>query len=330
MNRLIVVGASAGGVMALQELTAGLPEDLQAAVLIVLHVGAHRSVLPTLLAKRCPLPVAHAVDNEPIPVGEVRVAPPDHHLVVQNGVLMLNRGPKEHGSRPAIDPLFRTAALAYGPAVVGVVLTGMLDDGTPGLQAIKARGGTAIVQDPGDAFAPSMPSSALRFVEVDHCVPLALMPMLLGSLAAQPATAVASPPLDDDALEREQDVANGNGNVMETLSTFATPSPLACPECHGGLWKVLDSRPERYRCHTGHAYTLRTLQEAMATASDEAGWNALRALQERVIVLEHMESSYESFGDTAEAGRVASARSRLDRQVDVLRTLLEEGPEPVE
>jgi two-component system chemotaxis response regulator CheB len=330
MNRLIVIGASAGGVPALLDLTAGLPADLPAAVLIVLHVGTYRSVLPSLLSSRCPLPVRHAIDGEPLSAGRVWVAPPDHHLLVMDGRIGLNRGPKEHGSRPAIDPLFRSAAIASGPAVIGVVLTGMLDDGTPGLQAIKSRGGTAVVQDPDEAFAPSMPRSALRFVEVDHCVPLALMPALLASLAGGPPAAVVTPAAGDDVVADEQDIALGKGNAMEKLSAIARPSDLVCPDCHGGLWKILDSRPERYRCHTGHAFTLRTLQQAMYTASDEAGWNFLRALQERTMVLERMEDACRNEGDLDAAVRIATARDMLAGQVEAMRELLEAGAEPVD
>jgi two-component system chemotaxis response regulator CheB len=330
MNRLIVIGASAGGVPALLDLTAGLPADLPAAVLIVLHVGTYRSVLPSLLSNRSPLPVSHATDGERLSAGRVWVAPPDHHLLVLDGRIRLNRGPKEHGSRPAIDPLFRSAAIASGPAVIGVVLTGMLDDGTPGLQAIKSRGGTAVVQDPDEAFAPSMPRSALRFVEVDHCVTLALMPALLASLAAEPPATAVTPAAEDELLAKEQDIALGRRDVMEKLSTIARPSEFVCPDCHGGLWKILDSRPERYRCHTGHAFTLRTLQQAMHTASDEAGWSALRALQERMIVLERLEGACRNEGDLDAAVRIASARAALAPQVEAMRELLEAGADPVD
>jgi hypothetical protein len=159
-DRLVVIGASAGGVGALRQLASALPADLPASVLIVLHVGAHESILPQLIAADCALPVSHAVDGEALRAGTIRIAPPDRHLMVADGRLRLTRGPKENFARPAIDPLFRSAALDFGPKVIGVILTGMLDDGTAGLQAVKAGGGIAIVQDPADAHEPSMPASA--------------------------------------------------------------------------------------------------------------------------------------------------------------------------
>jgi two-component system chemotaxis response regulator CheB len=333
VNRLIVIGASAGGIRALLRLTAELPEALPAAVLIVQHIGAHRSILPEMLGQRCRLPVAHPFDGEPLQAGIVRIAPPDEHMSVDGGRIRLGRGPKEHHARPAIDPLFRSAAVDLGPAVVGVILTGMLDDGTPGLAAIKALGGTTVVQDPADAEFASMPESALRYVEVDHTVPLATMAPLLASLAAEPvapAPAARREQAEESALDHEQAVALGQGDVVAHLSAIAEPSMFACPECHGGLWKLFDARPERYRCHTGHAYTLRTLQRAMADTSDEASWNAVRALQERTLVLRRMEAVERYNGNIGVAARIAEVREQLERQVDVLRGLVEQAPAPVE
>ena len=330
MNRLIAIGASAGGVRALIRLTSELPADLPAAVLIVQHIGAHRSMMPELLGHRCPLPVAHPLDGEPLQAGTVRIAPPDQHMSVHDGRILLSRGPKEHHARPAIDPLFRGAALDAGPAAVGVVLTGRLDDGTPGLQAIKARGGTVVVQDPDDADFDSMPRSALRFVDVDHALPLSRMAALLASLAAK---AVEPEPLSlhaHEAVAHEHAVALGKGDLMEHLNAIADPSMFACPECHGSMWKLRDARPERYRCHTGHAYTVRTLQRAYAEAGDEASWNALRALQERMLLLQRMETLERDGGNVGVADRIAAVKMRLQRQVGVLRDLVEESPDPVE
>ena len=179
---IVVIGASAGGVEALGFLAAALPDDFAAAVLVVLHVGAHNSVLPWLLNQRGPLPACHPRDGDPIRPGHIYVAPPDHHLLVEPGRVRLVRGPRENWARPAVDPLFRSAARAYGPGVVGVILTGGLNDGTAGLFEIKRRGGLAVVQDPADAISPGMPRSALRHVVVDHCLPLRNIPALLAEL----------------------------------------------------------------------------------------------------------------------------------------------------
>ncbi|MET0400950.1 MAG: chemotaxis protein CheB, partial [Cystobacter sp.] len=170
---IIVVGASAGGVEALSRLVSQFPRDLPAAVLVVLHLGTgHRSALPQLLSRAGHLEAVHPQDGAPLEPGRIYVAPNDRHLVVEPGRVRLLHGPRENNHRPAVDPLFRSAALAYGPRVIGVVLTGALDCGTAGLMAVKHRGGLAVVQDPRDAFCPDMPRSAMEFVKVDHSVPL--------------------------------------------------------------------------------------------------------------------------------------------------------------
>ena len=182
---IVVVGASVGGVEAIGFLAAALPPDFAAAVLVVLHIGAHKSVLPRLLSQRGPLPACHPRDGDLIRPGHIYVAPPDHHLLVEPGRVRLARGPRENWARPAVDPLFRSAAQAYGRAVVGIVLTGGLNDGTAGLFEVKRRGGLAVVQDPGDAVSPGMPQSALSHVAVDHCLPLMAIPALLAGLVAE-------------------------------------------------------------------------------------------------------------------------------------------------
>ncbi len=187
---VVVVGASAGGVDALRAMAAQLPGDLPAAVLVVLHVHAGPSALPDILRRAGPLPAAHAVDRERIAPGLILVAPPDHHMLVAHDRVRVTRGPKENGHRPAIDPLFRSAAATLGNRVIGVVLSGMLDDGADGLAAVKAAGGVAIVQDPEDATFPSMPRSALAAVEADEVVPL----RLLGSAITRWVAASPGPP----------------------------------------------------------------------------------------------------------------------------------------
>ena len=208
------------------------------------------------------------------------------------------------------------------------MLTGLLDDGTAGLQAIKQCGGVCVVQDPADAFAASMPRSALQNVDVDHCVSLALMPMLLGTLAAAPPRP-AVPDLAEQ-LQHEQDLMLKKGDVMTHLEAIGRPSTFTCPDCHGALWQVLDARPERYRCHTGHGFSLRTLQQTLRTNGEEATWNAFRALQERVLLLEHMAFVSRNEGDEARALDLDTAAGRLDEQASVLASLLDEDNELLE
>jgi two-component system, chemotaxis family, protein-glutamate methylesterase/glutaminase len=323
-NRLIVIGASAGGVSALRQLAADLPASLAAPVLMVLHVGAHESRLPDLVGGDCALPVAHARDGEALTPGTIRVAPPDHHLMVRDGHLALTRSPKENFARPAIDPLFRSAALAADRGVIGVILTGMLDDGTAGMQAIKAAGGVAIVQDPADALEPSMPGSVLRHVDVDHCVGLSEIAPLLARLVSEPLANRTTAMKDSQQRARhEQALSLGTGNYLEHLRAIGEPSPFTCPECHGGLWQVKDTLPRRYRCHTGHAFTTRTLDLAIERDADAALWNALRALHEHGTVLDQRAAQSRNDQLIEEAERLERAARRVARQSKVLRSLLE-------
>lgn len=229
---IIAIGASAGGVETLRTVVERLPAKLIAAVFAVVHVhpGAN-SMLPQVLARRAQVPVSHAKDGETIRPGHIYVAPPDHHLLVNEGHVRLSRGPRENGVRPAIDALFRSAAVCCGPRVVGVVLTGMLNDGTAGLMAIKRCGGLAVVQDPADALFPPMPQSALEHVEVDHCVPAADIGPLLGRVAGQPANDAPAAP---DALTVETRIAEGEPLNVATTG-LALPSTYSCPDCGGVL-----------------------------------------------------------------------------------------------
>jgi len=303
--RLVVIGASAGGVNALRTLVSGLPPAFPAALVIVLHIGSHESIMPAILSSSGRLKAAHATDGELLVPGKIHVAPPDHHLLIEGQRLRLSRGPKEHHTRPAIDPLFRSAAMTMGPAVVGVLLTGRLDDGTAGLQAIKAQGGIAVVQEPSDATEPSMPASALNYAQIDHCVPLASMADLLTRLVntevGPSALAAPEPAAHEHALSLSQ------GDPMEHLSAIASPSPFVCPDCKGGLWEIRDTQPHRYRCHTGHAYTLRTLYHAQGEETDGALWGALRALQEKELLLRALQVDQREGGDA----RAQRAENRM-------------------
>lgn len=219
---IIVVGASAGGVEALEALAAELPADLPAAVCVVLHIGRRRSVAPRILAKAGPLPAAHAVDGEALRPGRIYVAPPDHHLLVEPGLLRLSRGPRENSTRPAIDPLFRSAAQAYGPRVFGVILSGTMNDGTAGFSVIKRLGGTTLVQAPEDAVFPGMPQSALSNTAVDHCAPASA----LGALLARLVGAADETPNPSESFDDEEATIEGHYSLNAPLS-------LTCPECAG-------------------------------------------------------------------------------------------------
>lgn len=325
-GRVVVVGASTGGVSALRSLASQLPPDLPAAVVVVLHIGAHPSLLPALLSAAGPMPAAHAEDGEHLRPGRIYVAPPDQHLLVQEGRLHLTRGPKEHHSRPAVDPLFRSAALAHGPGVVGVVLTGHLDDGTAGLQAIKACGGIAIVQDPGEAQEPSMPLSAMHHVDVDYCLPVDAIARTLVKLAREAVPPAPAEPAATAALSREHGLSltTPSGDVMEHLKAFAEPSTLVCPDCGGSLWEVKDARPTRFRCHTGHAFTMRTLAHTMNEATDRALQTAMRALQEQAILLRKGAATSRKAGAIDEARAIEAGADKAQSQADALRAMAEQ------
>lgn len=323
-QRVITIGASSGGVAALQRLVQGLPADLAAPVVVVQHIGMHPSRLPVLLERAGRLKASHAADGDTLRPGHLHVAPPDHHVLIDGPLLRVTNGPKEHFTRPAIDPLFRSAALSHGPNVIGVVLTGALDDGTAGLQAIKDGGGVAIVQDPADAEEPSMPESALRHVPIDHCLPLADMPDLMTRLAQRPR-----PPVDPMAMAKwrhEQMVGLHQGDIMEHMEAIATPSTFSCPDCKGTLWSISGARPVRFICHTGHSYTLRSLQQAQSTATDEALWAAIRALQEKQFLLLQGADTLEAEGDRGQAADARALAKSIEKQGELLRKLVVEPP----
>jgi two-component system chemotaxis response regulator CheB len=254
---VIVMGASAGGVKALFELAATLPRDFPAPILFVQHTGAHPSELSRLVSARGPNPAVTAADGDVPRPGTIHIAPPDQHMLLEGPVIRLSNGPKENHARPAIDPLFRSAALSCGPRAIGVVLTGMLDDGSAGLRAIKDCGGTAVVQDPADAQAPSMPRCALACVEADHVVLLAALGPLLHKLASRSAVAAGLPP--PPATLQQEHAASKKENAIKKLQAIGSSSLFTCPDCGDVLFELDDKRPVRFRCHTGHAFSLRSL-----------------------------------------------------------------------
>jgi two-component system chemotaxis response regulator CheB len=317
---IVVIGASLGGIQALRQLVTNFPAQFPASVLVVQHIGANPSTLPALLSSAGSNAASHARDGEPLRQGHIVVAPPDHHLLISGGKLKLSRGPKEHFSRPAVDTLFRSAAIECGPRIVGVVLTGTLDDGTAGLQAIKQCGGIAVVQDPASAFAASMPASALRYVDVDYCLPLEQIAATLLALVRKNAPRRSAPPPE---LVREQAPWTGTANAMKDLAQIASPSPLTCPECGGGLWEINHAQPPRFRCHTGHGYSLPALRHAMHGSTEGLLWAAERALQAGAAVSHRMAEELRKTDENAAADADAHA-SAHERKANLLRRLIEE------
>ncbi len=317
---IVVVGTSAGGVEALRALVGGLPKDFPGAVFVVMHTAPDSpGVLAQILDRSGPLPASNAVNRERIAPGRVYVAPPDNHLLLEPGHMRVTHGPKENRFRPAIDPLFRSAAQVYGPRVVGVVLTGGLDDGTSGLWAIKRLGGAAVVQDPEEAFMPSMPLSAINQVEVDYTLPLAEMAPLLARLARTSVAEQGGYAVPEE-LNIEVSIAKEDRALDIGLGKLGTPSIFACPECHGTLLQLKENGRTRYRCHTGHAFSADSLLAEITENVETSLWNAIRAVDESAMLLRHMAGhAREAEGGAALAERFLEKAGDAERRSGLIR-----------
>jgi two-component system chemotaxis response regulator CheB len=309
---IVVVGASAGGVEALRELIALLPADLPAAMLVVLHTGRTRSLLPKILERTSRMPVAHAVHGDRLTRGRVYVAPPDHHLTVVDGVIALSHGPTINGLRPAVDPLFQSAARAYGSRVLAVVLTGGGDDGTAGLIEVKRTGGLAVAQDPEEAVHPAMPQSAIEFVDVDHVLRLRDIAVLINRQASaaegEPADVVRTTPIEEELVPHEE--------------TPGRVSALTCPECNGALWELDEGGLLRFRCRIGHVYSPDSLLEKQADTVDRALWAGLRSLEERAALCRKLSMQATARGHEASGEQFRKRANEMDGHADVLRDVI--------
>ena len=317
---IVVVGASAGGVEALVGLAASLPADLPAAVFVVLHLPATgTSALPDILSRHGPLPASHVKDGEPIENGRIYVAPPDHHLLLRSGHVHLTRGPRENGHRPAVDTLFRSAAREYATRVIGVILSGALDDGTAGLLAIKSRGGIAVVQETKDALYPAMPGSALEHVQVDHVLAVASMGDLLARLTTEP---VGEPPGPvSTGMKVEVEVAGFSLEAMEGEHP-GEPSGFSCPDCNGVLWEIQAEGLRRYRCRVGHAWSPEGLLTQQSEALEAALWIALRTLEERAALARRLAEPARRRGHSITATRFEEQASEAQQAARLVRNLL--------
>lgn len=320
---IVVIGASAGGADAVSTLLSQLPSDLRAACFVVIHRQAEStSRLISILGRSSSLPVRRARETATIYHSNVYVAPADHHLILQPEQMRVVRGPKENRCRPAIDPLFRSAASAYGPRVIGILLTGYLDDGAAGLEAIKKLGGTAIVQDPEDARVPSMPTAALKRIDVDHCLPVHRMGSVLTRL-------IGEPPETPDfnkiprTIEMEIAIAAGEDVQMTDQESIGKPVDLGCPECGGPLRQIVDSEIRRFRCHIGHAYTSNALLHDQDEQVERALSAALRTLEEKGRLL--AEIGRETSGDEATAAGFFERADEARAHAETLRRLVLSG-----
>jgi two-component system chemotaxis response regulator CheB len=320
---IVVIGGSAGSIEAVTEVVRGLPPDFPAAVFVVVHFpGSVSSTLPRILSRAGPLVARHAREGELIEPGRIYVAPPDCHLHLNDGHTRLTKGPKENGHRPAIDPLFRTAAHSYGPRVVGVVLSGNLNDGTAGLLVIKQRDGIAIVQSLETALYSGMPRSAMEHVAVDQVLAPSEIPFLLSELAAEPVPHLKVVPMSQDlpALEQVDEFAVADRHTQPGL-----PSTMTCPECHGTLWEVKDEDLVRFRCRVGHAYSDEALLVHQSEQLEAALWTGLRALEEHSALARRLAARANARGHTHSASTFTEQAMDAEHHASVIRTVLHKG-----
>ncbi|MCA1597774.1 MAG: chemotaxis protein CheB [Chloroflexi bacterium] len=315
---IVVVGASLGGVEALVTLVRGLPPALPAAVFVALHSRDHPSLLPQILRRSGALPVSAAQDGAPIHAGHIYVAPAGHHLLLSRDHMHVVQGPRENGFRPAIDPLFRSAARTCRARVIGVILTGLLDDGTAGLLAVKRYGGVAIVQDPEEALAPQMPRSALAYVAIDHIVRLAALGPLIAALAAEKGEEIAMRTDDAPDLPVAED-----GAVAIVGEDAGTPTPFSCPECTGVLSEVREGTLLRFRCQIGHRYSPLSLAVSQRDALDQALAAALTAINERGLALRRLAEDADARGDGLAARRFAAQARAAEEHRAQMRVVLD-------
>jgi two-component system, chemotaxis family, protein-glutamate methylesterase/glutaminase len=299
VRKIIVIGASAGGVEALIELVKSLPEEFDTPIFVVQHTSPYsKSNLPNVLSRHTNLKVDHPKDGEKVKGGHIYLAPPDHHLLLDEDHIMVKKGPKENRFRPSIDALFRSAAYLYRENVIGIILSGLLNDGTSGLWSIKRFGGTSIIQDPQDALFSDMPENTLEFVDVDHIVPVSKMaPLLESLLGSKPKTPPAVTAREMELLKTEVVIAKRDNAFEMGIMNMGQLSPFTCPECHGALVKFTEGKAVRFRCHTGHAFTASALLAGITTSIEESLWNAIRALEETAMLLETIGNTYKEVGN---------------------------------
>lgn len=324
-REVVAIGASAGGVEALRALVSQLPLELPASLLVVMHVlPTGTSMLPAILDRAGKLPATAAQHGEQLERGHIYIAPPDHHLLAVEGRAQLSHGPRENGHRPAIDPLFRSVARAYGERAVGMVLSGTLDDGAAGLRMLRARGAATVAQDPADALYGGMPQSAINNGGATHVARIAEMADLLCTLIDAPVEAVNGAP-DEETFN--------HGATLDTAE-FVRPAdgdltPLTCPECGGALWEHQEGDLIRFRCHVGHSYTAEAMQDEQGRSLEAALWSALRSLQEREDLFRRMARRSRASRQTSERFQAKALEVGIHADA-IRRTIAELGGTPVD
>jgi len=320
---IVVIGASAGGLEAVKVILSALPSTFSGSIFVVIHVAAERhSIAAKILGRASDLEVTAPVDKTPVVPGRVYVSSPDRHMLLEPGRIRIVRGPKENRHRPAIDPLFRSAAWTYGPRVVGLVLSGSGDDGAAGLWAIKTCGGTTVVQDPADAAHPSMPENALMYDQIDYSLPVQQIAPLLIRLSTR-SIGVAGDCRWRQSLKTENEFDTMSRDIAD-MDSLGKLSPFTCPSCRGALWELSDGKLLRYRCHTGHAFSESSLRAAQSTAIEDSLYSALRAVEEKATLLRKLSQVWRDRQSRLAVDYEAKANA-MEQSAQVLRKLLVGG-----
>lgn len=315
---IVVLGGSAGAVETLKEILSLLRPTIEASFFVVCHTApAGTSRLHHVLDGAASLPVDFATDGAPITPGRIYVAPPDRHLILEPRIVRVVLGPKHNRNRPAIDPLFRSAAEAHGARVIGVLLTGLMDDGVAGLLAIKRARGVVVVQDPADAAFSALPRNALASVAVDYCVRQEDIPTLLARLTAEPINGERALLPRTSRIEVDADAGR-----LDDMEQIGKPSAYSCPECGGVLWEVDDPELLRFRCRVGHAFSVEGLQQNGDERAEDALWAALRALRENVSAARKLMEAYKARNITFAVDELERKIARNEKHAEELERML--------
>jgi two-component system chemotaxis response regulator CheB len=317
---IIVIGSSAGGVNALKQLTSDLPAHLQASIFVVQHMAADMpSYLPQILSNAGPLRAIHPQDGQLIEQGVIYIAPPDHHMIIEDQKILIKKGPKENNFRPAIDALMRSAAYWYKNRVIGVVLTGYLSDGTSGLWSVKQFGGSTVIQDPLDALYPDMPRNVLKYVDVDYVLPLSeIAPLIVELAKVQPQEAPEVQPHTQQRMQLEIEIATQHNAFEKGIAQMGKTSSLTCPECGGALTEIQEGKSKRFRCHTGHGYSSASLLSEITQSIETRLWQSQRSMEEGIMLLEQLAAQQEQAGALTEAEELFNKATLLRKNAKQL------------
>jgi two-component system chemotaxis response regulator CheB len=320
-KHIIAIGASAGGLKVITEILSGLPAELDAAIFVTVHISKNSmaDIIRQMFQKRSNLQCVIPQDGDKIKKGHVYIAPPDRHLFIEKGKILVTHGPHENRWRPSIDVLFRSAAAAYDSRVIGIILSGLMDDGTSGMGAIKRSGGITIVQEPAEAEFDDMPTNVINNVEVDYRVPSSDIPYVVRDILSKPLGAPKEIPRE---IKIEAEITARMSGTIDTLKEIGDQSPFICPDCGGGLFEIRNDNIYRYRCHTGHVYTEKLLLEKQSEELEESLWVAIRMMEERRNLLITVAAHDRQAGNEDLSKEKLQKADELKAHIDRMKSLL--------